>query len=35
MKTIKLQGAALAQAPSRAVGWALNKYSLSYLTLYV
>jgi hypothetical protein len=31
----KLQGASLAQAPSRAVGWALNKYSLLYLTLYV
>jgi len=32
---LKLQGASLAQAPSRAVLWALNKYSLSYLTLYV
>lgn len=32
---LKLQGASLAQAPSRAVGWALNKYSLSYLTLYL
>jgi len=32
---LKLQGHSLAWAPSKALGEALNKYSLSYLILYL
>jgi hypothetical protein len=32
---LKIQGPSLARAPSEAPGGALNKYSLSYLILYL
>jgi hypothetical protein len=35
LKKLKLQGPTLAPVPFRALGWTLNKYSLSYLTLYI
>jgi len=33
-KKLKVQGPLLAPAPFKALGWTLNNYSLSYLTLY-
>jgi hypothetical protein len=34
LKKLKLQGPILAPAAFKALGWTLNKYLLSYLTLY-